>query len=59
MDASHRPRTLGALKASGHRPQSVRAEMRANFVRRLSSGEPILPGIIEVVRGKMKAKKAE
>src|SRR5678815_5916686 len=46
VDATDRPRTLGALKASGHRPQTVRAEMRRNLMHRLSTGEPILPGII-------------
>ena len=46
MDATDRPRTLGALKASGHRPQTVRAEMRRNLMQRLTTGEPILPGII-------------
>ena len=46
MDASDRPRTLGALKASGYRPQTVRAEMRRTLMRRLAAREPILPGII-------------
>jgi magnesium chelatase subunit I len=46
VDASERSRTLGALKASGHRPQSVRAEMRRNMLARLEASEPILPGII-------------
>jgi len=46
VDATDRPRTLGALKASGHRPQTVRAEMRRNLMQRLTTGEPILPGII-------------
>jgi magnesium chelatase subunit I len=46
VHVSDRPHTLGALKASGYRPQSVRAEMRKNLVARLAAGEPILPGII-------------
>jgi len=46
VDATDRPRTLGALKASGHQPQTVRAEMRRNLMHRLATGEPILPGII-------------
>ena len=46
VDAMDRPRTLGALRASGHRPMSVRAEMRRNLMRRMAAGEPILPGII-------------
>jgi magnesium chelatase subunit I len=32
--------------ASGYRAQSVRMEMRRNLLRRLTTGEPILPGII-------------
>jgi magnesium chelatase subunit I len=46
VNVSDRPRTLGALKTSGYRPHSVRAEMRRNLVHRLATGEPILPGII-------------
>jgi magnesium chelatase subunit I len=46
VDASDRPRTLGALKASGYRPEPVRAEMRRNLLARLAAGDPILPGII-------------
>ena len=46
VHASERPRTLGALKASGYRSQSVRSEMRRNVMRRLAASEPILPGII-------------
>ena len=46
MDAFDRPRTLGALRASGYRPQTVRAELRRAVMRRLAAREPILPGII-------------
>jgi magnesium chelatase subunit I len=46
VNVSDRPRTLGALKASGYRALSVRAEMRRNLVQRIATGEPILPGII-------------
>ena len=46
VHASERPRTLGALKASGYRSQSVRSEMRRNVMHRLAASEPILPGII-------------
>jgi magnesium chelatase subunit I len=38
--------TLGALRASGYQPRSVKAEMRANLLQRLRAGEPLLPGIL-------------
>jgi magnesium chelatase subunit I len=38
--------TLGALRDSGYHPRSVKEEMRANLVRRLRDGEPLLPGIL-------------
>ena len=38
--------TLGALRASGYLPRSVREELRANLVRRLASKTPIFTGII-------------
>jgi magnesium chelatase subunit I len=41
-----RPETLGALKASGYRRRSVKDELRENLIRRLRSGERLLPGII-------------
>ena len=41
-----RPRTLGELKATGHRPRSVKDEMRANVIDRLRSGERLFPGIV-------------
>jgi magnesium chelatase subunit I len=46
VNVPDRPRTLGALRAAGHRPESVRAEMRRNLLARLAAGTPILPGII-------------
>ncbi|HSK29034.1 MAG TPA: sigma 54-interacting transcriptional regulator, partial [Candidatus Limnocylindria bacterium] len=39
-------KTLGELKKNGIEVLSVRDEMRKNLVRRLESGERILPGII-------------
>lgn len=39
-------RTLGALKASGYRVRSVKDEMRANLIRRLTEGETVFPGIV-------------
>jgi magnesium chelatase subunit I len=41
-----RPRTFGALKASGYRPRSVREELRANLVAAIRSGERLFPGIV-------------
>jgi magnesium chelatase subunit I len=43
---TQRPATLGALKASGYRSRSVKAEMRENLIARLRSGEPLFPGIV-------------
>jgi len=43
------PRTVGELRASGHRERSVKAEMRENLLAALSSGagpEQIWPGIL-------------
>jgi len=42
----HRPRTLGELKNLNYRTVSVKDEMRANLIRKLSSGEPVFPGVI-------------
>lgn len=41
-----KPRTIGELKASEYRPQSVRDEMRKNLIDKLRKGEEIFPGII-------------
>ncbi|MDX2146550.1 MAG: magnesium chelatase [Planctomycetota bacterium] len=41
-----RPNTVGALRASGWTSRSVKAELRANLVRALRSGEPLFPGIV-------------
>src|SRR5687767_2757864 len=41
-----RPKTLGELKASGYRPESVKAEMRRNLLAKLRKGEPVFPGIL-------------
>jgi magnesium chelatase subunit I len=40
------PRTLGRLRASGYRPRTVKAELRANLLAKLRSGEPVLPGVV-------------
>jgi magnesium chelatase subunit I len=41
-----RPNTLGELRASGYRVQSVKDEMRRNLIRKLRGGEPLFDGII-------------
>ena len=41
-----RPRTLGELRASGYRLESVKDEMRRNLVRKLRAGEPLFPDIL-------------
>ena len=40
------PRTLGALRASGYVPRTVKEEIRGNLVARLAAGEPTFPGIV-------------
>jgi len=44
--AGARPATLGELRASGYRPRSVKAELRANLMSHLAADEPIFPGIV-------------
>ncbi len=39
------PRTLGELRASGHRERSVKAEIRENLLAALADGNEIWPGI--------------
>ena len=39
-------KTLGELKASGWRSQSVRAEIRANLKRKLQAKEALFPGVL-------------
>ena len=43
---SDRPTTLGALRQSGYRPTSVRAEMRRNLKRKLRNNERLFPGVL-------------
>src|SRR5205809_207232 len=40
------PKTLGELRASGYRVESVKDEMRGNLIRKLQSREPLFDGII-------------
>ncbi len=41
-----RPRTLGELRAAGHRSQSVKQELRRNLLQALRQGRPLFPGIV-------------
>src|SRR5436305_2227163 len=41
-----RASSLGELKASGYRPQSVKDEMRANLICKLKRREKLFPGIV-------------
>jgi len=43
---SPRPTTLGELREQGYRSRSVKEELRDNMLRRLTSEEPVFPGII-------------
>ena len=38
--------TLGALKASGYKPVTVKDELRRNLIAKLKSGGDVLPGIV-------------
>ena len=42
----NRPETLGALKETGYRPETVRHEMRRNLRVQLQAGERLFPGIL-------------
>ena len=44
--AKDRPKTLGELKASGFRMESVKDEMRRNLVAKIKAGEPLFPDIL-------------
>jgi magnesium chelatase subunit I len=46
MPSSVRPSTLKDLRNSGWQSQSVKNELRANFLRMLQSGDELFPGII-------------
>jgi magnesium chelatase subunit I len=43
---AHLPRTLGALRASGYRPRSVKDELRDNLLSALRERRPLFPGIL-------------
>ena len=42
------PRTLGALRASGHEHRTVKDELRTNLVARLVAGEDPFPGVVGI-----------
>src|SRR3954471_17531387 len=44
--ARERPGTLGELRASGYRMESVKAEMRRNLIARIQDGRPLFPEIL-------------
>lgn len=44
--AQDRPKTLAELRSSGWKSQSVKSEIRKNFLRMLQSGEELYPGIV-------------
>jgi len=44
--ATERPRTLGELRASGYRTESVKDEMRRNLVAKIRAGVPLFPDIL-------------
>jgi len=46
MPKVSRIKTLGALKASGYQPRSVKQELRDNLRERLRCGGPLFPGIL-------------
>src|SRR5437016_11913552 len=46
MVTSSRPQTTAELRASGHRRETVKQEMRRNLLTRLRAGEPLLAGIV-------------
>jgi magnesium chelatase subunit I len=44
--AMDRPRTLGELRASGYRLESIKDEMRRNLIALLREGRPLFPEIL-------------
>src|SRR6059058_6073284 len=46
MVTSGRPQTIAELRATGHRRETVKQEMRRNLLARLRAGEPLLAGIV-------------
>ena len=46
LRAMTRPATLGELRSSGWQSRPVKDEIRANAIKRLAAGEPIVDGVI-------------
>ncbi len=44
--ATERPRTLGELKASGYKSESIKDEMRRNLIAKIQGNVPLFPEII-------------
>lgn len=44
--ATERPKTLGELRASGHRTESVKDELRRNLIGKIRRGERLFPEIL-------------
>jgi len=40
------PDTLGGLRETGYVPRTVKAEIQANLIDRLQTGQPAFPGIV-------------
>ncbi|HEX2911866.1 MAG TPA: sigma 54-interacting transcriptional regulator [Chloroflexia bacterium] len=43
---TNKPTTLGELRASGYKPQTVKEEMRKNLIEKMKKGDDIFPGIV-------------
>ena len=41
-----KPSTLGELRSSGYKPQSVKQEVRKNLIRKIESSDDLFPGIV-------------
>ena len=41
-----KPRTLGELRSSGYKVQTVKQEMRRNLIAKMRKGEDLFPGIL-------------
>jgi magnesium chelatase subunit I len=44
--SKHKPQTLGALKAAGYQPQTVRQELRRNLRAKLAARQTLFPGVL-------------
>jgi magnesium chelatase subunit I len=45
MNVTQFPATLGALRASGYQPRSIKDELRANLIRKIQEKNTVFPGI--------------